>query len=322
MRFISIPRNGQSWRSPIVYTFATELDEPADVDIEIFDIDAEQMIARKRLYSVTEGVIDIAPILRSVADMRINSDGSTAIQRSPGVAKISVGIMGLMSESRLFFAEEVGWSKARVLSRMPEPQSVEYGESIMFSVVAPELLTVEIIAYSPTSQKRHAIRSNSLMALYDIVINTGDFMSDVQSIELRVISGGSLVKTLNISVGRGAAKGRRLYWRNRLGGIESYLFPKSVRLVDEAVVDGFTTSAKRVSKLKSTRVCSRLCSALECGEELQRISEIIYAPYTYEMTSKGISDVELVTRCLEHSSHGELRIVAIEVCSEWKGGEI
>jgi hypothetical protein len=81
MRFISIPQNGMSWSDRLIYSFATGLDEPTDVDIEIFDIDANQLIARKRLYSVTYSDVDIAPILRSIADMRIKSEGLTGIFR-------------------------------------------------------------------------------------------------------------------------------------------------------------------------------------------------------------------------------------------------
>lgn len=320
MRFISIPQNGMSWSDRLIYSFATGLDEPTDVDIEIFDIDANQLIARKRLYGVTYSDVDIAPILRSIADMRIKSEGLTGIFRSPCSMNVAVGIMSQMSNIRLFTSTPIDISKPHLLSSMPKSQVLSYGECIMFSVVAPELVSVEVVAYSPTTTRRRVLVQDSEARVNDVVIDTHDFMRDVQDVEIVVKSGESVVESLNVSIDDNVAKGRRLYWRNWQGGIESYRFPKSIRLVDEAIINSVSTSEGHISQLVGSNVRHRLCSALECGDELRRISEIIYAPYIYEMTSKGLSCVELTTRRIEHSRHGELQTLAIELSSEWRGG--
>lgn len=320
MRFISIPSNGKSWSEKLIYSFDTGLDEPTDVDIEIFDVDYGQLIARKRLYGIVSGEVDIAPILRSVADMRIRSEGLTGIYKSPCGLNVAVGIMDLMSDIRHFSVTAVDVSKPLILSRMPQSNTFGYGECLMFSIVAPEELSVEIVAYSPTTTRRKELVQDSVALINDVVINTHDFMRDVQDVEVVVKSGDSEIGSLHISVADNLAKGRRLYWRNWQGGIESYRFPKSIRLVDEAIIDGIATCEGHLSRVVGSHVRHRLCSALECGDELRRLSEIIYAPYIYEMTSGGLCDVELTTRRIEHNSHGELQTLAFEISSEWKGG--
>ena len=117
------------------------------------------------------------------------------------------------------------------------------------------------------------------------------------------------------------ADGRRLVWRNRRGALESYRFTKSLPIVAEVDVDAYNTTAGLMAKLRGSKERYRLCSALEYGEALKSLREIIYAPYIYDIRFDRLEDVTLVTRRMEYSRCGELQSVALEIVGEWKGGE-
>jgi hypothetical protein len=76
-----------------------------------------------------------------------------------------------------------------------------------------------------------------------------------------------------------------------------------------------------MAKLRGSKERYRLCSALEYGEALKSLREIIYAPYIYDIRFERLEDVTLATRRMEYSRCGELQSVALEIVGEWKGGE-
>ena len=51
MKFINIPKNGASWGGELLYSFATELAEPSDVQVIVRDAETNEEFGRMRLYS-------------------------------------------------------------------------------------------------------------------------------------------------------------------------------------------------------------------------------------------------------------------------------
>ena len=321
MRFVSIPQNGASWSKKLIYSFDTELDEPTDVDVEIYNQTTHQLIARKRMYGVQRAELDIAPILRSAMEMTIPEVESSRALSSPMGCKVAVGIMGLMSVERLFSAANIEQLRPQMMSYLPDKFVVGYGEKLAFSVLAPSGLQVKIAEYAPNSRRSITLTPDSQLVFYDVVICTTDLRGDVERIVVSVTSGSDEIMRFECRVESKLPAGRRLVWRNRSGGIESYLFPKSLPLVAEADVDAFTTSAGVMAKLRGAQERYRLCSALEHGEALDTLREIIYAPYIYQMTLTELRDVVLVTRRMECAKCGELQSVVLEIVDEWRGGE-
>lgn len=321
MRFVSIPPNGASWSKQLIYSFDTELDEKEDVDVEIFNQTTHQLIARKRLYGVTRAEVDIAPILRSAVEMVVPRVESTAVLSSPMGIKVAVGIMGLMSAERRFCAAEVDIRHPQLMSYVPDSQTLAYGEEILFSVIAPEGVQISMVEYTPTAKRTISLVPDSNLLFYDVVICTSMFRGDVERIELSVMSGTEQLAHFNFDLVPRLTDGRRLVWRNRRGGLESYRFTKSLPIVAEVDVDAYNTTAGLMAKLRSTKERYRLCSALEYGEALRSLREIIYAPYIYDIRFDRLEDVTLATRRMEYSRCGELQSVALEIVGEWKGGE-
>ena len=320
MRFVSIPQNGASWSKKLIYSFDTELDERADVDIEIFNQTTHQLIARKRMHGVTCAEVDIAPMLRSAIEMRVSDPASTIVLSSPMGCKVAVGIMGLMSAERYFCATDMGVLQPQMMSYVPPCQTIGYGEKLMFSVLAPGGMTIKIVEHTATSKRNMSLVPDANTLFYDVVICSASLRGDVERIEVSVVCGSELLAHFDCNIEPRLPAGRRLVWRNRRGGIESYLFAKSVPIMAQANVDTFSTTVGIMSKLRSTTQRDRLCSALECGEALQTLRGIIYAPYIYEMTIDGLQDVALATRCIEYGGHDKLQSVALELVSAWRGG--
>ena len=322
MRFVSIPQNGAPWSKKLIYSFDTELDVPTEVDVEIFNQTTHQLIARKRMHGVTKAEIDIAPILRSAIEMRVPNVEATTVLSSPMGCKVAVGVMGLMSEERCFCAAEIDMRRPQLMSYVPERQTIGYGEKILFSVVATAGMQVNIVEHTPTAKRNISLQPNRDIMFYDVVICTSSLRGDVERMELSVVSGSEQVAHFDYDIEPRLPAGRRLVWRNRRGGLESYLFPKSLPQVAEAEVDACLTTAGLMSKLRGTKERYRLCSALEYGEALRSLREIIYAPYIYEMRLDKLRDVVLASRRMEYGKCGELQSVALEIVDEWKGGEL
>jgi len=320
MRFISIPNQGSSWSAPLLYSFDTELETAADVDIDIWDCSKNSIIAKKRLYGVISSQIDIAPILRSIYDMRID-DSVAGIAQSPATIMVCLDIMGLKSEPRLFSVTTLDVAKPKLLCSMPMQQSVSYGEKILFSLYVPTKLKVQIRTYTNFTSRALTLESDASGISHDIVVATLNFPFNTTRIEITISDGSTTVTTLTYHIEPGVATARRLFWRNWQGGIESYLFPQSIRLMQEAVVDSLTCGEQLFSVLRTAQQRYRLCSAFEDSTELRRISEMLLSPYIYEMTAQGLRTLKLETRSVEYDKHGELRRIALEVYSDWKGGE-
>lgn len=319
MKFLSIPQNGASWSGPLIYSFHTESDEKQDVDIVIIDDDG--VIARKRLYGVVQGEIDIAPILRSVSDMRILPSVQTSVRKSSSARKVTVQIADTVSDPRVFCCFNIEIARSQMLSYMPVLSSIAYGEQIMFSLFAQKDVNIDIEVYAGASSSLKTITYKTDSLPIDVFINTSDFGKNCERIDIAISSQRVVFHRLCYVIGGGATSGRRIVWRNRSGGVESYLFPRCLRLMQEAEVDCLQGLERNYSILSGAKQQYRLCSAHEDEATIKQLAEIMLSPYVYEVCDGQLIDVELCSRSVEYGTHGQLRTIALDICGEWKGGE-
>ena len=113
MKFINIPKNGASWGGELCYSFATELDQPSDVQVIVRDADTNEEFGRMRLYSVIGGteinnVGDsivyglgsgigwwLAIVMMAAIREKIEYSHVPAALKGPGIAFIITGLMGI-----------------------------------------------------------------------------------------------------------------------------------------------------------------------------------------------------------------------------------
>ena len=108
MKFTSIPEAYSSFREPLLYAFDTEHTEPQDVEFRIINKADNTVIGRKRLYGVTEGEVDIAPYLRSVAVTTLpDAITECGVVDTNAQIKVVVEAEGVSSAVRNFIAAKV-----------------------------------------------------------------------------------------------------------------------------------------------------------------------------------------------------------------------
>lgn len=103
MKFINIPKNGASWGGELCYSFATELDQPSDVQVIVRDAETDAEIGRLKLYAITEATVDIAPIVRR----RVSDEPQIAIASeivpSRAMCRVIVEVEGVRSPTITLF---------------------------------------------------------------------------------------------------------------------------------------------------------------------------------------------------------------------------
>ena len=322
MNFVSIPENGSSWQGSLIYSFACEESVPADLVVEIRDVNLDELIGIKRFYGVTAADIDIAPYVRLCSEMRISLERDSGIFDTCLSRSIVVSINGVASEVRCFVPQALDLTAAKFLTPVAEESSVDMGDVVLFTLYAPMGLRVATTIYTPNGRRQLQLTWSGRQSIVDVALVVEKLSISTRYFVVEIFSGSELIKTLKFNVVDSNAQARKLLWRNRQGGIERYLFPHSIRLACGAVVDSVTTSAKVFSKLRSTLLRSRLCSALETQEELERIAHIVESPYIYEYLPGELHDLELESRTIDYSPHGKLRYLTLDIVERRKGGEL
>lgn len=320
MRFLSIPQSGLSWQQPLVYSFTTEGDEPEDVRIVIYDLQSGGPIATKMLYGVTVAQVDIAPYLRSVYQESIVAPEATGVMVSTTSRYVGVDVGGVVSSPALFLAAPLNVEQPEMLSMLADVQDVEYGDLIYFTLFTPQRTKLVITSHTPLTARRQQFTGPEVAQPLDVIIHTARLAPNIKKIVVDIYNGEGQYRTLTFNIVASDSRSKRLFWRNARGGVESYSFPRSIRLATQATIDKFATGKESYyARLKSSTECYRLCSAYESANELERIAEIIRSPYVYEMMGGQLRPVELRTRSVEYGAHGELRQLLLEVETEWDG---
>ncbi len=329
MKFISTPQNGMSWNGQLLYSFTTESSEPMDVPVKIYDFATRELIAEKMLYGVTEATIDIAPYVRSICNSTITPSYTHQLVASPTSKIVVVEVGKVLSACHLVAPEMLDISQPKMLSEIStegeyrrSDSTYSYGDKILLSFFTPEKSVVEIVAYSLMGVRQHKLEWKGAPQPLDLTINTLMFPLSTSEIKVNIYSANKLIQGLNFKLTKDAQEGRRFCWRNALGGIESYLFPHSLRLVDAAKMREFQTLGGVVAQLVRAERRSRVSSFLDSSEELERLKGIMRAEHVYEMARTALSPIRLENRTIEYGTHGEIRQIVLEVCEEWKGGEL
>lgn len=316
MKFVSLPPNGSSWQRALLYTIDTESAVPEDLVVEIIDTESDSVIATKRLYGVTSAQIDVAPYLRSLCDMRINTSTLCSVMRSYTSYRIALRVGDLRSEVRLFGLESLNPTLFTLLSNIGDESQVEYGDTAILSLYTPTPLKVVVHAYTESGRRQFQTSWGVAEHSVDVVIPTAIMSLSVVYFTVDLYCGQTLAKTLRYNVVPADERTRRLCWRNERGGVESYTFPHSLRLASGAVVDRFDLNSGALSLLRSASTEYRLSSAVEPHEELERIAGIIRSPYVYEIAAGKIKELHINDRTLEYGDHGRLSQVVIGIREE------
>lgn len=318
MKFISIPKNGSSWRERLPYSFTTESQEKQDVTLEIVNSTTGVLLGTMRLYGVTEAEVDIAPYIRQHLSLApLDTSRQVDLQVSPSAISVMVRVGGVASEARVFFRMGFDYSAVGVLSGAPQSQTILSGETIRLTIFSQ--LRVEATV-TVTGGKGPTVRCEGLtygMPMELIVPTRLLSGAERVSVMLRCDGKGVIAYTYNVAPRLSTAQ--RLVWYNAKGGIESYLFDHAMHLnYTVSREDDHATGAKSVDG----RVRYRLCSGCELQAEMDRITQLMLSPVVYREVGGICREVAVESREVEFDSKGLLHTLKLDLSEAWKGGKL
>lgn len=315
MKFVKIPENGASWDVALCYTIATEGRTASDVSIEVIDAISGEILGTRRLYSILEAEIDIAPYVRNAVGEATPS--SATISLSPSARCIVVRAGGVESAERVFFRAQLDCSTPHLLSDTNQPTAVERGDVIRLTVFAQSDVRVSV-----TDRRITAVESISAISTrgmpVEIAISTSSFKGYNVPIRVNVVCDLRQTYTLDYTVVEPSATSYRIAWYNPEGGIECYTFPRSVR--ESMGAELMTEIRGRTPRLKGVVARYHLVSSFEKREEVERISKVIFSPEVFECREAECSPLKFTDRHIVFDDHGGLRRVELSVEKEWTRG--
>lgn len=315
MKFVSIPNNGASWREKLIYAIDTESDEAIDLNVDI--IDSERgVVASLNIYQVKTTEIDIAPYLRTLVD-ESPTGNIEALTWSSAALEIRVAVNGVESQQRVFYRANLDVSTAKVLSRLPTHPTVSPGETLRMTIFSRKSVEIKLLMLSLVPE----IKTYTLMTYGRPVEFTLPIAADANFKRLRVtiICDGVTLDGYDFMLIKSGSSARQVVWYNMAGGVESYTFPKSVRLNYRTDVAKATSGRVRI---KGRYVTRELYSAYESPEELERIMQMVFAPQLYISTEQGCLPQSDFTRRVAFTPQGNISQLKIEIEEAWRGGEL
>lgn len=320
MKFINIPKNGASWSGELLYSFATELAEPGDVQVIVRDADTNEEFGRMKLYSVIGGTVDIAPAVRRKMSHEPPSSATPQIIPSRAMCRVIVEVEGVSSPTITLFCAVYNPLMHKVLSSMSTECGIASGDTLHFTLNVVKGATITVVELTGPRPRQIANLSYSAQSqVVEVVVPIGNLSKEADRVVV-TITNGIVTDIAEYRVVERTEGSRKLLWYNAYGGIESYIFPYSRLLERKADVSTIRTATKLHSSLTAAQSRVRLTSAVLQLREQERLAEILRSPYIFEERSNAIRSVDLPSRELRYDDHGALKRLSLDIVEEWKGG--
>lgn len=328
MNFISIPKNGSSWRKPLCYEADATDDSAQELRIAICLTDTKQVVGRKVLYGTSHAEFDIAPYLRTMAQAAMFSEQTSiansriaSIVSSPSAMRVHVVVNDVVSESRVFFRESFIVDAGRVLTELPDSRPIALGEVIRLTAVASRNMKISVKRFTPTSEEMENLVAMPRSLPQEVIIPTANYDPTTTRIEVVVWCDAVPVKTFNYRVVERPVSAVRLVWNNSLGGVDSYTFPSSHRVEYKSIVDDITVGNTVSSICREASVLRRV-KTLPSSSEMEALAHIVFADTLYREERGELIPVKLKTRNVEFDEHDALHRLSLDIEDSWKGGEL
>lgn len=322
MKFINIPKNGASWGGELCYSFATELDQPSDVQVIVRDADTNEEFGRMRLYSVIGGTVDIAPAVRRKMSHELPSSATPQIIPSRAMCRVIVEVEGVRSPTITLFRASYNPLVHSLLSSMSTECGIASGDTLRFTLNVVKGATITVVELTSLRPRQIAHLSyNAQSQVVEAVLPITNLSKEADKVVVS-ISNGIATDRAEYRIVERTEGSRKLLWYNAQGGVESYIFPYSRLLERKADVSTIRTATKQHSSLTAAHSRVRLTSAVLQLREQERLAEILRSPYIFEERSDTILGVELPSRELRYDDHGALKRLSLDIVEEWKGGAL
>ena len=319
MKFTSIPPNGSSWSDTLPISFDTESPKPIDTTLSI--ITPTTTLARRKLYGVTSGTIDIAPYLKPLSCSPPTITATPTITTSPSSQQLRVEIDGVSTSALKLFHAPFDIVHPHMLSYSTPYQRIVRGEPILLTLVSNNSIQLTINYVSKSGSTKSTITAKSAGLPMDVVIPTATINERVTTIDIEIASASTTFEKRSYRIVEPNGTTKSLMWYNKMGGIEQYTFPHVVRTSYKAnlIGDGNNDALLPVH-IKEASVHYRLSSAHESPVEIERLSEIIFSPRIFLIEGEAIEPITIDCREVIFDSHGRLKQLCIDITELWEGG--
>lgn len=318
MNFKTIPKNGASWRKPLVYEVELTEDD-GQVDIEIYDHISAQVIGGVRLYAQGVVEVDIAPYIRSMLPKNSSlQDTSEIINISQDACRVSLRVSDVETEPRLFFREDITDLESQILSSLVEEATIANGEVIRLTAYAKEFLTVTLIRPTVAGGiKGYSHRTNGLPC--EVIVPVRDAGVGM-SITVMIQCDSERAVSHSYRVVKRENTAYRVAWENSRGGMECCTFPQSIQLSSQVKTIEVEEEVGWHREVVGSRSVRRLLLLGAKQREINRVLGLLLSPRLYLCCKESSMPVRLITDTITYDEHGKLRKLAFDVEEEWGGG--
>lgn len=311
MIFTQLPQPFASVCGPLPYTFSRA--SGPELHLLVLDVRNGTLLGSKRFHSVTEGVADVAPILRRALRFR-PSPGATGVVRGKD-RTVSVQLAGeeTFSEVRSFTACAAAPQPPCLLTTMPPRRIIAYGESDEITCCIPERHTVTITGDKAAAPLEYELAADA-RELTLVRVDTRDFAPDTRSISVRVATDRGLVGCVDYTVVPSLGAGSvRLAWRSSASSVEHYTFPVVASIARKTARESFRTDRGEVVVSLCSERLTTLRSAFETAAVVEALSEIAAAPQVWRVVAGGYEPVELLASEQPQAYYRHAALCCVEV---------
>lgn len=322
MKFVSVPKNGSSWRKPLLYAIDTESEAEQDVEIEIKEVYTGRVLGRQLLHRITAAEVNIAPYILGAVSVEPIVTSSATVVVSPSAICVYVVANGVYSPMLQFFRESVHMDISTILSHGSFVHGIARGDSFMLSAVVGSHIDV---AYTIRREDDDVSHSQRLIvdvpSPVEIVIPISplDVSACTLCVTLRIDD--EIDREFEVEIVEPLEMSRRVVWYNERGGVECYTFPVATPRKVDVRVDSRCQDVLPGRVVESS-VSYRLLSHNELQTDMNRVVGMLRSPELYDVTNRKLQPLRLLSRELMLDSHGRLSRLELDCVEEWKGGAL
>lgn len=281
MKFLSIPESFSVYRCPLTYAFDTEA-EAHDVVAEVVNADTGEVIARKRLYDVTAGEINISPEVQRVVRQQLPEKVECCGEVDCSMQiSVKVVIEGVESEVRTFIAALIDTQQPfqSLMTQIPR-RTMACDEFDILSWFARPESAVEVVVECYGKGNESLSFTVEGCGQQAVAITALDFTNSPDSMCVTLKVDGEAVAVVDYEIKPNLRGARRLAWLNEHLAPELYTYPlrKSVLV--------------KAARKAAEKIWGREAAALECDNELKLISA-----YEPQAQLRALADILAADRC-------------------------
>lgn len=318
MNFKTLPQNGASWMSPVLYSL--EFDQREEqVAVEIYDQLHAQILGKIMLYNVESAEIDIAPYIRSSMMKSRELEQTATIAESKDACRIVLKVGNVRSEPVLLFRSDISAASPGLLSTVTQMGTVAQGELIWLTAYASSTINLVVVQPSDSGITQYNYRTNGVPCQIAVPINKA--LKD-DMITIRVVCDNEPVEVCKYRVVERDSTAVRLVWVNPRGGLECYTFPQSIKRSLSVKSEDIESESGWYRRVISSTVTRRIIMAGASQDEVDRVLTVLLSPELYRCDGAKAMAISLITEGVTYDDHGRLRKLEFDIQERWKGGDL